>query len=224
MTDEKREAGLVGGDIDAWRVAGSPPEDNLPPREELVAEIERLSKRVQELLEANTRFAEERRKASVREHVIAFHLTSGVLPVFYKPFVPSDDRVRFRARLIAEEFVEGLEALFDESRIEPWQFDRLRRTLGYIVDQCPVHVDLVEAADAWADLDYVVEGSRLEFGIHGVPVMLEVQRTNMAKFVGGVNVSGHKVIKPAGWVAPNIRGVLEEQGWDSRGYKPKKVA
>lgn len=197
----------------------------IPHRAALAEEVARLRKREEELLEANARLTEEKRAASIREHVVAFHLTSTVLPVYYIPKVPSEERVRFRAKLVAEEFVELIEALFDESRVESWHIKRLKSELNYIVDQCPVRVDIVEAADAFADLDYVVEGSRLEFGINGVPIAVEVQRSNMAKFVGGVaNLSGHKVIKPAGWAPPNVYGKLVEQGWDPRGYVAKKAA
>jgi predicted HAD superfamily Cof-like phosphohydrolase len=62
-----------------------------------------------------------------------------------------------------------------------------------------------------ADLDYVVEGTRLEFGIDGEPIAAEVHRANMAKTEGPVAPDG-KRLKPPGWTPPDIAGVLRKQG------------
>lgn len=73
-------------------------------------------------------------------------------------------------------------------------------------------VDLVELADAAADLAYVSLGALLHlFGEECTrAIWAEVHRSNMAKFPDGVctrNASG-KVVKPADWTPPDIVGVL----------------
>ena len=70
-------------------------------------------------------------------------------------------------------------------------------------------VNLAEVADALGDLDYVVEGSRLAFGIDGESVADEIHRSNMLK-VGGKVCEG-KQLKPLQWQKPDIEGVLMKQ-------------
>ena len=74
--------------------------------------------------------------------------------------------------------------------------------------------DMVECADAIADLIYVVCGMAVSYGIPLNHVWEEVQRSNMAK--AGANGpkyrSDGKVLKPEGWTPPDIAGVLEGYG------------
>lgn len=72
--------------------------------------------------------------------------------------------------------------------------------------------DIVETADALADLAYVVYGAALTFGIDLDEVLEEVHRTNMAK-AGGPRRDDGKIMKPEGWTPPDIASVLEAQGW-----------
>ncbi|MCZ6868050.1 MAG: hypothetical protein O7G84_00940 [Gammaproteobacteria bacterium] len=72
--------------------------------------------------------------------------------------------------------------------------------------------DLVEMADALGDLMYVTIGMGLACGFPMREVFDEIQRTNMAKFPGGVvtrRPSDGKVMKPEGWTPPDIKGILE---------------
>ncbi len=177
----------------------------------ILQERRALFAQVSELQVASSKVADN----TLRRQVAAFQLAAG-FPVKTTPCVPAADRVRFRLRLVAEEFFELLEA---SGCFFP----------GYnpaaIVDNAITYLehsrtDIVEVADACADIDYVVEGLRLEFGINGAPVALEVQRSNMAKCVDGKLVLAHlgdmnegKVLKPAGWTPPDIAGVLRDQGW-----------
>jgi len=95
-------------------------------------------------------------------------------------------------------------------------------------------------ADGLADLDYVVAGAFLEFGINSAPIECEVHRSNMAKAVmckacegtgNGVDAPGDlgncgtcgglgrillkradgKTTKPDGWTPPDIAGVIDKQ-------------
>ena len=124
------------------------------------------------------------------------------------PKTPSPDRVRLRASLVMEEAIEFLEACFGANAYT----GALRAQADVVINACAVHIDLVEAVDALADIDYVVEGSRLEFGIDGGPIAAEVHRANMAKVGGPVREDG-KRLKPPGWTPPDIAGELRKQGW-----------
>jgi predicted HAD superfamily Cof-like phosphohydrolase len=111
-----------------------------------------------------------------------------------------------------EEAFELLEALFGKDSV----IDNSKETVNALINNMPINVDMVEFADACGDIDYVVEGARLAFGINGKPIADEVQRTNMAKFGPGswVRESDGKQMKPEGWQAPDIKKLLEDQGWN----------
>ena len=69
--------------------------------------------------------------------------------------------------------------------------------------------DVVEVADALADLLYVVHGTAL---VHGIPldaVFAEVHRSNMTKVDGNSIGPGTKAPKPEGYRPPRIRPLLE---------------
>jgi ADP-ribose pyrophosphatase YjhB (NUDIX family) len=69
--------------------------------------------------------------------------------------------------------------------------------------------DVVEIADALADLLYVVHGTAL---VHGIPidaVFDEVHRSNLTKVGGPAIGPGTKAPKPAGYRPPDIRPLLE---------------
>jgi predicted HAD superfamily Cof-like phosphohydrolase len=141
---------------------------------------------------------------TIREQVTEFHKAMGV-PIADNPTVPDAERVRLRLRLIAEEFGEFCEAI------------------GYPIDLPDFDaswngsMSIVDLADALADLDYVIEGTRLEFGINGEPIAAEVHRSNMAKLDRNgravVREDG-KILKPLTWTPPDIAGELRKQGWE----------
>lgn len=73
--------------------------------------------------------------------------------------------------------------------------------------------DLVELADAMADLIYVIVGMAVTHGIPLQEVFAEVQRTNMAKFPDGKVLrrpSDGKVMKPSNWQPPDIKSIIEK--------------
>ncbi len=88
--------------------------------------------------------------------VAAFHRLFG-LPVLKSPQVPSEERCKLRIALIEEELDELKEAIANQ--------------------------DIVAAADAFADLQYVLSGAILEFGLGSrfKDLFDEVQRSNMSK-------------------------------------------
>lgn len=78
-------------------------------------------------------------------------------PILHQPAIPSEDRCKLRVALIAEELKE-LEAAIQDK-------------------------DIVEVADALCDIQYVLSGAILEFGLADKFKALfeEVQRSNMSK-------------------------------------------
>lgn len=72
--------------------------------------------------------------------------------------------------------------------------------------------DLVDIADALADIVYFVEGTFQRLGIDSGPILAEVHRSNMAKRGAGKDANG-KWQKPNGWTQPDIAGELRKQGW-----------
>lgn len=79
------------------------------------------------------------------------------LPVVEKPEIPSGERIALRIALLEEELNELKEAISDN--------------------------DIVAVADAFADLQYVLSGAILEFGLGKKfkAIFDEVQRSNMSK-------------------------------------------
>lgn len=128
-----------------------------------------------------------------------------------KPTVPSDAAIRLQTRIDAEEFVEKLEALYDD----PAAIAQLKYMLRWFENRSSIRKDLHERlaafADALADNAVTNEGFAVLFGIDLEPVFREVHTSNMAK-KGGPIVEG-KRLKPAGWTAPDVAGVLHAQGW-----------
>lgn len=88
--------------------------------------------------------------------VAAFHNTFGH-PILNEPTIPSPERCGLRISLIAEELKELEEAIAAK--------------------------DLVEVADALCDIQYVLSGAVLEFGLGEkfAELFNEVQRSNMSK-------------------------------------------
>lgn len=90
------------------------------------------------------------------EDVAEFHRTFH-LPILAAPRIPSKERCQLRMNLLREELDELAEAIAND--------------------------DLVEAADAFADLQYVLSGAILEFGLgeQFAALFAEVHRSNMSK-------------------------------------------
>lgn len=95
-------------------------------------------------------------KIDALNQVAAFHRTFKH-PVLEEPQIPSEARCKLRVSLLQEELDELSEAIADN--------------------------DLVEVADALCDIQYVLAGAILEFGLGDkfVELFNEVQRSNMSK-------------------------------------------
>lgn len=150
-----------------------------------------------------------------RARLLEFHKAMGV-PAPTKPCVPSDERVRLRLRLIAEEFFELLRSV--ESGIYETActhcLENTEFAVRHYIDQVSIGIDMPAMVDALADIDYVVEGCRVEFGIDGEPIEAAVHAANMAK-VGGTMREDGKILKPKDWRPPDVAGALKQQGWSA---------
>lgn len=67
--------------------------------------------------------------------------------------------------------------------------------------------DLVEIADALADLLYVVYGGFVEHGLPADKCFAEVHRSNMTK-VGGVKDQAGKLVKPDTYEPPRLERII----------------
>lgn len=158
----------------------------------------------------------------LREQVIEFHRANncpgtGLGP----PGVPSPERVALRADLVAEEFFEFLVGLGVNANDLNEQVNEVRNMIDFYVRRRGAgkfqgDVNIVDVADALADLDYVIEGTRLEFGIDGGPIADEVHRSNMSKLGADgkpVRREDGKILKGPNYEPPDIEGELRKQGW-----------
>lgn len=114
--------------------------------------------------------------------VVEFHRTFDH-PIRPTPGFPSKGRVGFRYQFLREEMFELSEGI-------AWR-------------------DIVEVADALADITYVAIGMAIEFGIDLRPVWDAVHQANMAKKGGAIRGDG-KQLKPKGWKPPDIVGAIEK--------------
>ena len=72
--------------------------------------------------------------------------------------------------------------------------------------------DLVEIADALADIIYIACGTAVSYGIPLDEIFEEVHASNMAKLVDGkvIRRADGKIQKPEGWQPPNISAILQK--------------
>lgn len=172
-------------------------------------ENKQLQQQVSHLLASCTKLLEERRRANVDYAVREFHLKYGH-PAPTEITVPDEDQIRFRFKIMSEKFLEMVEAAFAESVQRPWALPQIKERLAWFCETAPVNVRLSKLLREMHDLDYTVAGTRVVFGYDGLPGAAEVHRANMDKEPNGPD---GKPVKPAGWRAPDIEGVLRAQGW-----------
>ena len=137
-----------------------------------------------------------------------FHHVYG-LPVQTDGASLERESLDMRMSLIAEEFAELVGAVYGQAA-------RNEVESGY---RSAVAVDgggrdAVEAADALADLVYVIYGMALETGIDLAAVLAEVQRSNMSKLGADgkpIYREDGKVLKGPGYFAPDVAQVLRHR-------------
>lgn len=187
--------------------------------ESLYALLERerhLSRQVTELQLANNALVEERRAYDLTNQVR--ELFTVVLPDqerLDRPGIPTDATMRFRMRLIAEEFVEMLRAVFGRNAIAT--IDRIALHIEQLIEQCRRDMNFPEFIDALGDLKVVIEGAFVACGVDSRPIQLAIHHANMAKKDGPKRESDGKRLKPPGWKPADIEGELRKQGWSGNG-------
>lgn len=118
------------------------------------------------------------------------------------------DRVHMRMALIAEEFAELVGAVYGEEAEQT-----VTAAIETAVAQDDGTRDTVEAADALADLVYVIYGMALETGIPLDAVLRTVQRSNLSKLGPDgrpIYREDGKVLKGPGFFHPRIADVLRD--------------
>lgn len=180
----------------------------------LRAENARLRAQVDSLQADNTRLVLELR-ATDRKRMVREFFVIADQKIGERPHVPDDATVRFRLRLIAEEFFELLHAANCDPAVEG--VGSVESVVMDAIDTySPIAVDLPALADATVDMDFVSEGLRVHFGINSTPLWAEVAACNLAKRGGPKRDGDLKLGKPSGWQPPRIRELLLVQGWDGR--------
>lgn len=188
--------------------------DIIIPKHELAALLEERETSRKHITDLQARMS-EMQEAQLSRRVRAFHAKFGH-PTRTTPQVPPDDELRFRLKLIAEEFLELLNA----SLISDGDVTAIQKMLDSHIEHAPILVDFPAFIDALLDLAYVIEGAHAVAGVHADPAMAEVQRANMAKDAVYVQAKDGfhmgktiKPVKPSDWAPPDIVGVLLAQGW-----------
>ena len=145
-------------------------------------------------------------RPSPAELVGEFHRVYGVpnMVAEGEPPTLNFERLDMRMSLIEEEFTELAGAVYGS---------RAASVLADTIRNLPDarNRDLVETADALADLVYVIYGMALEAGIDLDAVLEEVQRSNMSKLMPDGSVKRRedgKVLKGPDFVEPDIAKVL----------------
>lgn len=146
-----------------------------------------------------------------------FHAKFGLPVSMDTPKHPSRDLLEFRIKFLLEEVLEfavaaGYEITIDPPLIqgEPGMVNMLQFTKD---------VDHEKMFDALLDEAYVVFGTAHLLGYPWQRGWELVQEANMAKVRAqadgsdSLRGSSFDVVKPEGWVAPDIAGLLRECGW-----------
>lgn len=133
--------------------------------------------------------------------VLDFHRTMNLtIGDFKSPSVSADQEMRLS--LIVEELAELLDALGYEYELSVG--DNISRSS----DKSDESENIVAAADALADLQYVINGAAVTWGLDLSEVHKEVHRSNMTK-VGGTRRADGKLLKPPGYKPPDIERVIK---------------
>lgn len=119
------------------------------------------------------------------ELVAQFHNAFDI-PHYASPSLPAEERRLMRIRILREEFEEYLAAEHED--------------------------DIVEIADALADIVYVAFGTALEYGIPLARVIEEVHASNMSKLGADgrpIHREDGKVVKGPSYRKPDVEAVLK---------------
>ena len=151
---------------------------------------------------STTASAATRGAPSPMDLVMEFHRTYSVPIRSFNDPTLSYDRLDLRMSLIAEEFGELMGAVYGKRAraiIEAATAEAVAADDG--------ERDVIEAADALADLIYVIYGMAIESGMDLDSVLAEVQASNLSKLMpdGSVKLrEDGKVLKGPNFFPPNV--------------------
>lgn len=114
--------------------------------------------------------------------VLKFHETFNH-PVAYFPQVPSTELRKLRVALLLEEVIELAEASGMNVRVDR-ATDAPGKPMKHTFEVWPSRenrCNMVEVADALADIRYVTDGANLVYGIPGHAILRIVHQSNMSK-------------------------------------------
>ena len=126
-----------------------------------------------------------------------------------------DDRVDLRMKLIAEEFFELIDAVYNDQAAYELESTWNNLFSDGVMDER--RNDVVAAADATGDLRYVIEGFDLEAGIPAEKVFDEIHSSNLSKLgKDGFPIISDGTLKPKGKILkgedffePDLKAVIE---------------
>lgn len=147
---------------------------------------------------------------TLEEQVTEFHKLSGH-PVEKSPTIPEPKLRRLRCKLIMEEALEFIEASGCNMVILQYNPDCTLHKWDIRFDD-EVPPDLVGVADAIGDLNYVVQGAALTWGIPAKEVGDEVHRSNMTKVHEDGTLHKRedgKVVKPKTFSEPDFSFIID---------------
>ncbi|MDR6938720.1 putative HAD superfamily Cof-like phosphohydrolase [Arcanobacterium hippocoleae] len=130
-----------------------------------------------------------------------FHETYN-LPIYTGTPSVDRERIDMRMALIAEEFAELVGAVYGKTARE-----KIERAYAEALQEDDHTRDVIETADALADLTYVIYGMALETAIPLTKVLAQVQASNMSKLGADgkpIYREDGKVLKGPGFFPPNI--------------------
>jgi len=143
-----------------------------------------------------------------QERVTRFMLRAGQ-EVPSKISIPSEEVRRLRAKLILEEAEETIIALgYNIYEGEDGELHVRRHPY--------LQPNLVEIIDGVADLSVVNIGTSIACGVDIRPILKAVDQNNLDKFGPGHSIrEDGKLVKPPNHTPPDIKRLLEEQGWET---------
>lgn len=150
-------------------------------------------------------------QSAVREFHEKFGITQGDTPAIRD--------AELRANLIVEEAVETAAALlcttYEDRQFAYWRLRAMAvNAVGRAFDSLKPVNDrdalFLAAIDGLCDSIYVELGAAVTFGINLQPFFDEVHRANMTKDGGAIRENG-KLLKPPGWLPPQLAPILAAQ-------------
>ena len=164
--------------------------------------------------------------------VEAFHRAFGH-PVAPIPTVPDAKTRLLRFRLFLEELMEFGRAIGIAGLVEMPDEDFqafCKDQMAHITIDATAEVNLVEAADALGDIDYVTQGANLVFGFPAETIGEAIHRSNMSKLgPDGKPIQDEhgKIVKGPNYFKPDIAAVLREDEenylWGPRSGGPRSA-